>query len=95
MGRKVIFPALLVIAPVLVLSLVIPISAKSQGGGPPDPAEVARVAACVERHHGVEITLARARQRAAEARAKIEPFVDCQAKQTLLELTEFVVQRER
>jgi octaprenyl-diphosphate synthase len=67
----------------------------SQGGGPPDPAEVARVAACVERHHGVEITLARAGQRAAEARAKIEHFVDCQAKQTLLELTEFVVQRER
>jgi geranylgeranyl pyrophosphate synthase len=56
---------------------------------------VARVAACVERHHGVEITLARAGQRAAEARAKIEHFVDCQAKQALLELTEFVVQRER
>ena len=30
-----------------------------------------------------------------EARAKIETFVDCQAKRTLLELTEFVVQRER
>ncbi len=60
-----------------------------------DPTEAARVAECVARYQGVEITLAHARQRAKEACARIESFVDSQAKQALLDLTEFVVQRNR
>jgi len=66
----------------------------AEGAGPPDPLELARVAECVERYQGVAVTLARARERAAEARAKIEPFAESRAKQALLELTEFVVQRK-
>ncbi len=58
-----------------------------------DPAEVASVAEAVQRYRGVEVTLERAAARAARARAGIEPFVDCDARRSLLELTEFVVQR--
>ena len=67
----------------------------SAEGSAPDPAEAARVAECVERYQGVEITLAHARQRASQACARIESFVDSRAKRTLLDLTEFVVQRKR
>jgi octaprenyl-diphosphate synthase len=59
----------------------------------PDPVELARVSQSVARYQGVDFTLERARWRAAEARARIEPFADCPAKEALLELTEFVVQR--
>jgi octaprenyl-diphosphate synthase len=38
-------------------------------GREPDPAEVARVAECVQRHHGAETALARAQQLCANARA--------------------------
>ena len=67
----------------------------SREGSGADPKQASQVAECVARYQGVEITLARASQRAAEARARIESFVDSQAKQTLLDLTEFVVQRNR
>ena len=67
----------------------------SREGSRVDPNQASQVAECVARHQGVEITFARASQRAAEARARIESFVDSQAKQTLLDLSEFVVQRNR
>ncbi len=67
----------------------------SREGSGADPKQASQVAECVARYQGVEITLARASQRAAEARARIESFVDSQVKQTLLDLTEFVVQRNR
>ncbi len=62
-------------------------------GGTPDRSEIARVDETVRRHLGVEVTLERAAERAAEARARIEPFVDCEAKRALCELAEFVVAR--
>ncbi len=62
-------------------------------GGTPDRAEIARVDETVRRHLGVEVTFERAVERAAEARVRVEPFVDCEAKRALCELTEFVVAR--
>ncbi len=67
----------------------------SRDGAGSDPEQASGVADCVARYNGVEITLAYARQRSAEARARIESFVDSEAKQTLLDLTELVVQRRR
>ena len=62
-----------------------------------DPGEDLEATACVAesvaRHRGVAITLDRAAQRAAVARAKIAPFAPSPAKEALLQLTEFVIQR--
>ena len=41
----------------------------------PDAESVARVAATVERYHGVEVTLERARECTLRAHVEIEPFV--------------------
>ena len=65
----------------------------SDGEVAPDPAEVAGVAELVQRYKGTDVALERARERAARARAEIAPFADCAAKQALLDLTQFVVQR--
>jgi len=65
----------------------------SAGGRVPDRDEVRQVAECVSRHHGVESTFERARQVVAQARARIEPFVDCEAKGAMQALAEFVVER--
>jgi octaprenyl-diphosphate synthase len=66
----------------------------SAAGREPDSTEVRRVAECVARHHGVETTFERARQLCAQARARIEPFVDCEAKRAMLALADFVVDRQ-
>ena len=66
----------------------------AQQGSPPDPEEIARVAECVKLRNGVHTTLQQADERAAEARAHIEPFVDCEAKRALAALTHFVVRRK-
>ena len=58
-----------------------------------DPTDVSRVAELVQRYRGTDVVLERARERAARARAEIAPFADCAAKQALLDLTRFVVQR--
>ncbi len=58
-----------------------------------DRDDVNRVAECVKLHKGVETTLQRAELCAEEARARIESFVDCDAKQALFALTYFVVRR--
>jgi octaprenyl-diphosphate synthase len=68
-------------------------SAGEGEAAPPDPSEIARVAEVVERHRGSELALERARECAGAARARIDPFADCDAKRALLELTEFVVRR--
>jgi octaprenyl-diphosphate synthase len=65
----------------------------SAAGRAPDRDEVRRVAECVARHHGVESTFERARQVCAHAKARIEPFVDCEAKRAMQALAEFVVER--
>ncbi len=65
----------------------------AQAGNPPDPEDISRIAECVSSRSGVEITLQRADQCAFEARAHIEPFVDCEAKEALNALTHFVVRR--
>ena len=62
-------------------------------GVDPDPAELERVAGCVQRYHGVEVTLQRARERIARGQACIEAFVDCQAKAAMIQLADFVVAR--
>ncbi len=56
-------------------------------------ADLAWVAGQVELHGGVEFTLARARDCARRAAERIEPFVACEAKQSLLDLAQFVVRR--
>jgi octaprenyl-diphosphate synthase len=61
--------------------------------GPPDPDDLARVAERVERFGGVEHTLQRARASVARARSRIEPFAPGRAKQALLDLADFVVER--
>ena len=66
---------------------------QSAAGGVPDRDEVRQVAECVSRHHGVESTFERARQVVAQARARIEPFVDCEAKRAMQALADFVVER--
>ena len=66
---------------------------QSAAGGAPDRDEVRRVAEAVARHHGVESTFERARQVCAHARARIEPFVDCEAKRAMQALADFVVER--
>ncbi len=62
-------------------------------GEPADDHGVNRVAECVKLHHGVETTMQRAELCAEEARARIESFVDCEARQALFALTHFVVNR--
>lgn len=59
----------------------------------PDPEAQSRVAELVRRHRGVEVTRARARERAERAKVRIEPFVEGDAKRALSELAEFVVER--
>ncbi len=59
----------------------------------PDPAESARVADAVQRHHGAEIALERARECVERAKSCIEAFVDCEAKSAMLELADFIVSR--
>ena len=59
----------------------------------PELADLERVARLVERHHGVQVTMERARACVAEARGKIEPFLDGEAKEALIALAEFVVSR--
>jgi len=66
---------------------------QSAAGRALDRDEVRQVAECVARHHGVESTFERARQVVAQARARIEPFVDCEAKRAMLALADFVVER--
>lgn len=51
------------------------------------------VTECVARYHGAEATLERAKTCVASAKAKIEPFVECEAKEALVELSDFVVRR--
>jgi len=58
-----------------------------------DSEDLRWIAAQVHRYRGVEMTLQRAHELARSARAHVEPFADCAAKQSLLDLTEFVVQR--
>jgi octaprenyl-diphosphate synthase len=58
-------------------------------------ADVASVAAVVERHRGAELALERARECAARARAQIAPFAECDAQRALVDLADFVVQRTR
>jgi len=69
--------------------------AEAEPGRLDDPvdAELAWIAERVERHGGIEFTLARARDCARRAAERIEPFVDCDAKQSLLDLAQFVVKR--
>jgi octaprenyl-diphosphate synthase len=59
----------------------------------PDPQAVERVVDLVRRYRGAELTLGQARASADRARARIEAFVDCDAKQALCQLAEFVVSR--
>lgn len=66
----------------------------AEGGAPSAADEVAKVAECVKRNGGIESTLQRAEERAAEARSCIGPFVDCEAKRALEALTHFVVRRK-
>jgi octaprenyl-diphosphate synthase len=65
-------------------------AASARGSSSP---ELAWIASCVETYHGVDATLARAAGHAAAARAHVEPFVDCEAKRSLLDLADFTVQR--
>lgn len=62
-------------------------------GGEPDPEELALVADAVRRHRGVESTIEAAAQRSADARARIAPFVDGEAKRALFAIADFVVRR--
>ncbi len=62
-------------------------------GKDPDAAEIARVADAVHRNNGVQHALDRASERVARARACIEPFVDCEAKDAMNQLAEFIVTR--
>jgi octaprenyl-diphosphate synthase len=67
-----------------------------QRAGVSDPSELgaaASIAETVSRYGGAELTLERARSYARAARVRIEPFPDCPAKRSLVELTEFVVAR--
>jgi octaprenyl-diphosphate synthase len=57
------------------------------------PSGLAWIADCVARHRGVEQTLARADVLVRRARQRIEPFADSEAKQSLIDLTEFIVRR--
>ena len=66
----------------------------AQGRSDVDHGDVGRVAEGVARYQGAEFTLERARQRATAARRKIETFAVCKARDALLDLTEFVVQRQ-
>jgi octaprenyl-diphosphate synthase len=66
----------------------------AQGRSDVDHGDVGRVAEAVARYQGAEFTLERARQRATAARRKIETFAVCKARDALLDLTEFVVQRQ-
>jgi octaprenyl-diphosphate synthase len=75
-------------------SLLKSFALQSAAGRTPDRAEVQRVAECVRRHHGVETSLARAQQLCAQARERIEPFVDCEAKSAMLDLADFIAQRQ-
>lgn len=61
---------------------------------PADPADVALLQELVERYDGAGVAMERARARAAAAREQIAPFADCDARDALLELAEFVVQRK-
>jgi octaprenyl-diphosphate synthase len=76
-----------------VSSLLKSFALQSAVGKVPDRDEVLRVADCVKRHHGVQSALARAQQLCSQARERIEPFVDCEAKQAMLALADFVVDR--
>jgi octaprenyl-diphosphate synthase len=76
-----------------IVALLKSFALQSAAGREPDPAEVARVGECVRRHHGAETALARATQLCANARARIEPFVDCEAKRAMLALADFIVER--
>ena len=61
-----------------------------------DPArqrDLAHIAECVSRNHGAELALERARACTRAARAKVEPFLDCDARRDLIALADFVVQR--
>ncbi len=58
-----------------------------------DPETVARIATLVQRYRGVERTIARAKEHAERARARVAPFSDYDARQALSNLTEFVVSR--
>ena len=62
-------------------------------GEPADEQSRAFVADAVERYHGVEVTLERARECTHDARAQIEPFIDGDAKRSLIALCDFVVAR--
>ncbi len=76
-------------------SLLKDFALQSAAGRVPERESVLRVAECVARHHGVESTLSRAQQLGSLARAQIEPFVDCEAKQAMLAFADFVVGRHR
>ncbi len=55
---------------------------------------IAPVAELVARYRGGELTIERARAHAARARSRIDPFADCEAKQALCDLADFVVSRK-
>lgn len=63
-------------------------------GEEPDRSAVAPVSDLVARYHGGELTIERARAHAARARSRIDPFADCEAKQALCDLADFVVSRK-
>lgn len=62
-------------------------------GQAPDPGALAHLAEVVDRYHGVEVTIERARTQAREACAEIESFVDSEPKNSLISLADFVVRR--
>jgi octaprenyl-diphosphate synthase len=63
-------------------------------GAEPDRDALMQVADYVRRYDGAELTLERALQHSREACAKIAPFADCEAKEALYALAEFVVRRK-
>jgi octaprenyl-diphosphate synthase len=71
------------------------IAKASLAGDAASTADIASVAAVVARHRGAELSLERARECAARARAQIAPFAECDAQRALFDLADFVVQRTR
>ena len=59
----------------------------------PDSPQLERVLELVGRYEGAELTLARARECVDLAVFNIEAFEECEAKQALKELADFVVTR--
>ena len=62
-------------------------------GEPIEEQGLAFVTDAVERYHGIEVTLERARACTQSASAQIEPFIDGDAKRSLVALCDFVVAR--